>query len=98
MDTKEAIELVNSNTYIVAWERKDIISLLKKGEAYKQIVEEMESVHCGEDGEFGYNRRKLVNKLKQKYFPKEKDIDTLLCKYGWEDNGKELTYNSKKAK
>ena len=50
----------------------DVISLLQVLGKYKEIVEEMEAVHCGEDGEFGFYRRKLVRKLKQKYFPKEK--------------------------
>ena len=39
----------------------------KELKKYKKIVEEIESVHCGEDGEFCYNRRKLVKKLEQKY-------------------------------
>ena len=60
-------------------QRDEVITLLQQGEAatienielkkYKKIVNELDKVNIGEDGEFGYRRRKLVAELKQKYFP-----------------------------
>ncbi len=51
-----------------------LVALLKQGEAYKKIVGVLENIHCVgedfEDGETSYKRRKLVESLKQKYFPK----------------------------
>ena len=73
METKEAIEKINYNDFatLPLDDGRKIIKLLQQGEKYKQIVKEMESVRCGENGIFGYSRRKLVKELKQKYFPKE---------------------------
>ena len=78
MDTKEAVEFMLLYRYNHIGEPcqesegiDGVVALLQQGERYYKIVKEMESVHCGEDGEFGYSRRKLVRKLKQKYFSKE---------------------------
>ncbi len=77
MNTEQAIyELKKHNEYthyiLLNKEVNSIIELLQRGEKFEKIVNELAKINIGENGEYGYQRRKLVEELKQKYFPKEK--------------------------
>ena len=78
MNTKEAIEWLDPKTYIE--ELNEVIDLLKRGEKYKKIVDEVEEflepgvifeIPPGMTGSRHIDIIKYTfNKIKQKYFPK----------------------------
>ena len=69
MEVKEAIEFVNLYS---GWDldtrfrRRQVIALLKQGEAYREIYEEIEK-----DSHIGTWWEDYIRRIKQKYFPKE---------------------------
>ena len=75
MEVKDAIELVNSGTYIVAWESKAIIALLKEGEEnskYKKMWFELCDVFNHSSGKElmhmnSEDFRNHINKIRDKY-------------------------------
>jgi len=86
MKVKEAIEFLRLYKYDEPCQEseaiKDIISLLKQGEAYKQMWEELEREYeiPQEPEDVKYTRRSILNKIKRiadkYYFKSEKTKDT----------------------
>jgi len=87
MDTKEAIEFIEGikhsgngygNSYISDFGKlKDIISLLQQGEAYRQIVEDLEKDygflgHRYDGSDSTDYLRYVIPRLKQKYLKEKK--------------------------
>ena len=68
MNTKKAIEFLDN--YAIDQDRnKEVIELLRRGEAYKQMWEELYEISSE------FNFFPLMDRIKQKHFPKEADHD-----------------------
>ena len=89
MDTKEAIDFTKrikhsgngyGNSYISDFNKlEDVITLLQRGEKYRQMWGELEKEKClliDFDDEGYFKGQRKLDDIKQKYFPKEAEKDT----------------------